>query len=528
MISLAQARRALHVVHRDRVKQLGLAHFVRKAWPQVVTESLVWNWHLDLICEALERLARRETRKLCIQIPPGCTKTVLCGIMFPSWVWAEVDPARKLIAVTFGDKLTIRTARRQRDLVNSPWYRSRWPEVYIPHQNTHAAADFQNNRRGFRFSTTPGGAMTGNHGDDIIGDDLNKAQDTIGSASDIQTAMDRSWETWSGVLPTRLSDPATTTQLLVGQRLHVNDVPGRWVESDPTVEVICLPMRGNPNHPLRHPLDNRAEGDLLWRERWPEEEVVKAEKAMSLISPALVSAQFGQDPIPPGGRLLSEEYLSHRYDLLPGELRTAIARGKPGAGQVWRIYGDMAFKGKPKSPKKRSRVCLQLWVGWQGRIFLVDQVLGFWGFHESKVQLRDFANRWPIASCVRLEDAANAAGMEDDIREAKRSDGYDADNDPTAACPIPVELVSVGGGALVRTQRLEGHWKAGDLVLPSGADFMGGSDGFVAEHLAFDGTHRRHDDQVATSSLAGCDMLIDEPRSKRSSWKAQWCGIKVA
>lgn len=489
-------------LERRLISSRGLAEFTRRAWGQVVPRPLLWNWHHDLICEALERLDRREIRKLCIMIPPGCTKTLIAFVFRPAWVWT-FDPARKFISATYGASLTLDSARKHRDLINSDWYSRRWPGVSIPYQNTHAAAWFVNNRRGFRFSGMVGGDVTGRHANDLGGDDLNKAQDAIGSAAEIQTSLDSSWRYWTEVLPSRQENPKTTTWLLTGQRLHVADVPGRWCASDPEVEVICLPMRGAPHHPLRHPLDNRAEGELLWPERWDERAVADLERTLG---PTQAAAQLQQDPLPPGGRLLREEYLSHRWVRLPGELQQALETLSAGPGQTWRIYGDMTFKGKSTS----DWVVLQLWVRFNGRAYLIDQVRGQWGFEESKRHLRDFAGRYQgTADSGKLEDAANAAALEDALRHD---------------CPIPISTAPVAGGCLARTQRAEAVWAAGDVVLPADAPWMGGSDGFVAEHLAYDGSGRRHDDQVACSSLAIADLLCG---NSASTWADAWSQVSL-
>jgi len=167
-------------------------------------------------------------------------------------------------------------------------------------------------------------------------------------------------------------------------------------------------------------------------------------------------------------------------------MRQAMDSGRSAPGDVWRVYGDLPFKGKPTS----DFVVYQLWARHDGRFWLVDQVRGQWGFRESKQQLAAFLRRYPVATAVKLEDAANAPAMVDDMR---------------AEFP-QIQLAPMGGGCLGRTQQVEGIWSAGSVMLPEHAPWMGGSDGFVAEHLAYDGRGTRHDDQVATSSLALLDL----------------------
>lgn len=469
-------------LQRRAIEAGGLGAFARHAWPVVIPSPMQWNWHHDLMCNRLEALWRGEITKLAIWVPPGSTKTLLTSVFGPAWVWGFVDPTRISCNTTYGAKLALKSARRMRRLVMSEWYeeivRGR---VTVPFQNSHASAFFENNCGGARFSGSVGGEITGNHFNDIGGDDLNKSKDARQVTGE---RFEESWEFWDEDLSTRQADPSSTTWLEIGQRLHADDVGGRWVNGDVDVEVLCLPMRFDPSHPYRHPQDPRTvEGELLWPARFDEEKVAEIERRLG---PSGAAAQLQQRPIPPGGQLLTEDYLSTRYDRLPSRLQQTIEQGRSSPGQVWRIYGDLTFKGKVTS----DFVVFQLWCRAEGGLYLVDQIRGQWGFSETKRRLREMVTRYPWISAVKLEDAANAPAIVDDLKGE-----------------IPMlSLAPVAGGCLARTQQSEGAWAAGSVHLPASAPWMGGSDGFVAEHLSYDGLGTRHDDQVATSSLAILDL----------------------
>jgi predicted phage terminase large subunit-like protein len=143
---------------------------------------------------------------------------------------------------------------------------------------------------------------------------------------------------------------------------------------------------------------------------------------------------------------------------------------------------DLAFKGKPTS----DFVVGQVWCQYEGRLYIVDQVREQIGYRGTKQLIVDLAARYPWIGEHIIEDAANAAAIDDDLQGS-----------------IPgLRLVPHGGGVLARTQQVEGLWAAGSVILPESAPWLGGSEGFVAEHLAFDGLGLRHDDQVSASSLA--------------------------
>jgi predicted phage terminase large subunit-like protein len=480
---------------RDYIDRFGLAGFVKRAWGQVVTCQYKHNWHHDIVIDALERVSRGELRKVAIWVPPGTTKTLLCDVFWPAWDWLK-NPERHFLSTTYGGSLALKSARQMRDLVNSDWYqRLTGGDVKIPYQNTHAAAWFQNNRKGSRFSGSVRGEVTGRHFDIISGDDLNKAIDAYSLTG---KSFEEAWLFWDEVLATRQTEAKTTARVQIGQRLHVDDVGGRWLKKHPEIEVVCLPMRFEAKHPHRHPGDPRTvEGELLWPERFGEEEVRELEK-----SPTMAAAQLQQRPIPPGGQLLKDEYMEHRYTHLPSALQRAIQDGRAGPGQMWRIYVDATFKGKPTS----DFVVAQLWCRNQGLYYIVDQIRGQWGFKTTKERLREFAARYACASHTKIEDAANAAAIEDDMKGQIKG----------------LALAPVGGGVLARCQQVEGLWASGAVLLPAEASWLGGSDGFIAEHLGYDGLGTRHDDQVSASSLA----LLDLSSGGATKWAEAFRGLK--
>src|SRR5437764_63900 len=52
-----------------------LKFFVRAAWPILEpTTKLEWNWHLDLLCECLTKVAQGECRRLIIDDPLSAKK----------------------------------------------------------------------------------------------------------------------------------------------------------------------------------------------------------------------------------------------------------------------------------------------------------------------------------------------------------------------------------------------------------------------------------------------------------------------
>jgi hypothetical protein len=71
---------------RDVIEDGGFKEFVKQAWPLVCPEELEWNWHLDVFCEELERIAyeRKQdiSNELAICVPPASTKSLIVSVLW--------------------------------------------------------------------------------------------------------------------------------------------------------------------------------------------------------------------------------------------------------------------------------------------------------------------------------------------------------------------------------------------------------------------------------------------------------------
>ena len=68
-----------------------------------------FNWHVQYICDELQKIAERvfnneeRLHDLIINVPPGSTKTTICSIMFPAWVFTRMPSARIICASISND-----------------------------------------------------------------------------------------------------------------------------------------------------------------------------------------------------------------------------------------------------------------------------------------------------------------------------------------------------------------------------------------------------------------------------------------
>src|SRR5690349_9213374 len=66
--------------------------FAKAAWSIIEPGTpLLWNWHLDVICDHLQAVYERRIKRLVITIAPGHAKSSFVSVLFPVWCWIN-DP----------------------------------------------------------------------------------------------------------------------------------------------------------------------------------------------------------------------------------------------------------------------------------------------------------------------------------------------------------------------------------------------------------------------------------------------------
>lgn len=452
---------------REAVRRRGLREFVARAWPQIDPAPFVGGKHIDAVCEHLAAVQAGAIESLVINQPPGLSKSSVCSVLFPAWVWTQ-QPTHKFIAASYALDVALRDARRMRTLVAGDWFRARWPAVALPRDASASTAVgvFSNVAGGMRFSTTVRGSVTGFHADTHLIDD---PSDPAGAAALSGVELDAVLEWYHGTMATRFVDPRRARRVLVMQRLADRDLAAEMTRLGAT--VLCLPMEYEPAHPHRYAGDWRtAAGELLCPERFDAAAVARLKRELG---PRQYAAQEQQRPVPAGGLLFKEEYFRKAWTELP-------------PGGTFTLSVDAAFKDL----KTSSFVVVQCWYAHGPNHYLVDQERGHWGFAATCDQVAAVAARWPKALRKLIEDKANGPA----VIEALAGD------------LSGIEAVTPDGGKEARAAATEPLWAAGNVFLPHpdraaypdgrvGAPWVAG---FVAEHLAFPlGTH---DDQVDAAS----------------------------
>lgn len=288
---------------RDRRRYRRLHDFFVGMWPVVEGGNLFQdNWHIELICEHLEGVVHGTVKNLLCNIPPGCSKSLVCSVAFPVWAWA-VNPELRFLTASYGSELSTRDAVKSRVVIDSEWFQELWGDRVKLDRNQNQKTKYQNTRGGWRLSTSVGGRATGEHPDVVIVDDPHTAAE---AASDAERQCGIDW--FDFTLSTRGASRGVH-KIVIMQRLHDKDLSGHIMASQEYEEDwchVCLPMRGEEfRYKSTIGKDPRKEGELLWPGLFPEHTVRKLELTLGEYGAA---GQLQQRPSPPGGGILRTKH----------------------------------------------------------------------------------------------------------------------------------------------------------------------------------------------------------------------------
>ena len=313
--------------------EASLYDFTVAAWPHIDSaEFAMGGYALQAVCEHLEACADGYIPNLLINIPPRFSKSTVCGVMFPAWVWAQnartplAGPGAQFLHAGYAMALSLQDSVKCRTLIQSDWYQKRWGHRFKLTGDTNTKQRFQNDRNGIRNTVSVGGATTGLGGNYLIGDDLNNSAEANSEAI-IKSTI----EWWDMAWYNRLnnSKPGFGCRIVIAQRLSEQDISGHVLERGVgDWQHLCLPMRYEPDRsfhttlvpawatddgiPIQWKDPRTTPGELLWPERFDEQQVVLLEKTLG---PWATAGQLQQRPEPAGGGVIKREW----WNLWPDE-----------------------------------------------------------------------------------------------------------------------------------------------------------------------------------------------------------------
>jgi predicted phage terminase large subunit-like protein len=468
-----------------------LREFVRQAWPIVEPSTpFVSGWHIDAIVEHLEAISRGQIRNLLINVPPRHMKSLLVSVLWPAWEWIRW-PERRWLYSSYGAQLSIRDSVKCRRLVESPWYQQRWGDRFALTSDQNTKGRFDNDRSGYRLSTSVGGAATGEGGDRIVCDDPNNVNEV---ESDSVRKATNDW--FDIVMSTRVNDPKTAAKVVVMQRCHQQDLSGHLLEQGGW-EHLCLPAEyeGPARTTSIGWSDPRTEhGELLWSDRFGIPEIESLKRSLGSYAAA---GQLQQRPSPSGGGIFKRHwfrYFQPRGANLPpvivqlpdGTQISIVAIEAPHRVDEQIQSWDCAFKDLQTS----DYVVGQAWARLGAAYLLADQIRARMDCPTTVKAVRALSEKWPGSLAKLIEDKANGSAV---IQMLGRE--------------IPGLLpVNPEGGKIARAAAVSPLIEAGNIYLPHPLWAPWVND-FIEECAAF--PNGAHDDQVdaMTQALLRWNMI---------------------
>ena len=254
------------------VKQLSLRDFVREGWSLLEPVStLIWNWHLDLICDYLTlirdgkfRTLHPELEGIIFNVPPRTMKSLLISVFFPIWAWAT-KPSLRFMFVSYSEKLSTQHSILRRSLIESEWYKKDWGGQFSISRDQNVKSHYENSSRGAMFSTGMQSTATGMGGDILIFDDPLNPEQAISQVE--REAVNLRFDT---TFRSRINDPATGVKIIIMQRLHELDLTGHVLARESSRwKHISLPAIAEKDEEPWQLSDGthlaaRKTGSLLW------------------------------------------------------------------------------------------------------------------------------------------------------------------------------------------------------------------------------------------------------------------------
>lgn len=309
----ALEKRFVHTSTPRKIEDLtSFRVFLRDAWPIIEPgRSFVTGLHLDAIADHLEAVARGDIKRLLVNMPPRHGKSSLISVLWSAWLLLR-NPATRLLCASYAMNLATRDNLKARRLIKSPWFTSRYGAYLALTSDQDAKTKFETTLLGYRMATSVGSSTTGEGGDVLILDDAHNIDE---KESEVRRAAALDWfdNTWS----TRLNDPQQGCMVVVGQRIHQQDVSGHilstndgeWVHLNLPAEFEQTRACTTMVQSVTFWQDWRSyEGELLWPARFNQSVIEKAKRRHGSMGYA---ALYQQAPVPSDGGIFKQQWVRY-------------------------------------------------------------------------------------------------------------------------------------------------------------------------------------------------------------------------
>lgn len=451
-------------------ENISLYAFVREFWPVIEPgKPFVDGKHIEAICLHLEAVTDGRITRLLVNMPPRHAKSSIISVLWRVWTWIK-KPATRFLCASYALSLSIRDNVKCRRLILSNKFQEHYGHIFQMTRDQNAKIKFENSERGYSQAVSVGSSATGEGGDILLIDDCHAIDE---KRSDVtrEAALDWFRDTWC----TRLNDQRTGAMVVVGQRVHGQDISGyilsgetgeHWVhlnlatEFEPdnrcvtylaeetttsvtsftnprkqyditfangkAVKCTCEAFTYHPEQPCKHMRSAKStikpfwqdwrvmEGELLWPERFPESVVERAKRRHG---PQGFAALYQQRPVPSSGNLFDEG--NERLFSIDREAGLYLLETPKGIKPVF-IKDCWHFTTSDVAAKAKEQNDWTVFAFWSITpnldILLVDLKRGHWSIPEQKEQGYKFflEHNSDTFQCIHFEDVGyqSAIGQE--------------------------------------------------------------------------------------------------------------------
>ncbi len=410
--------------------------------------------HHKIICDALMRVFRGETKRLIINIPPRYSKTELAVVNFIAWSMGQV-PDAEFIHTSYASPLAVNNSVQVRAMVQHEAYAEIFPRCRIA---SDAKAHWTTTDGGVMYATGTGGTITGfgagkdrqGFGGAIIIDDPHKADE---ARSDVVRQSVIDW--FQTTLESRKNSP-TTPIIVIMQRLHERDLAGWLLDggNGEKWEHVCLSAI-------------QDDGTALW----PEKHDIETLRRMEAAAPYVFAGQYRQRPAPLDGGLFK-----------PGKIQTVDAIP---AGPIRWVRGwDLASTTDGDWTAGAKLGQLE-----DGRYLIADMERERFGPDDRDALIKNTAGRDGKLTHVSLPQDPGQAGKTQALYLTRKLAGYAVSTSPES------------GDKVTRAEPFASQVNVGNVLMLRGS----WNDALIEEMRTFpNGTH---DDQIDALSR-GFEHLI--------------------
>lgn len=434
-------------------------------------KSIVRTPALNLINDALVRVADGEIDRLMVSVPPQEGKSTTVSRWFPEFCLSQVDPATRCIMISYSDEIARRWgADVKRDLETYNGDEGTIDLGVRLRADSRAAGRWQvDGYRGGMFCAGVAGSTTGRPCDLMIIDDpikdLEQAQSPI--------YRERFTRFWQAVAVPRLGPGARV--VLVQTRWHEEDAAGWLLEHEGRKEdggrwtVINIPAQAEDGS--SDPLGRRP-GEYMISARGNRDwEAVKKS-----VGPYVWASLYQGSPAPAEGGLFKR--LWWRYHTVVG---TRLHLG----GREFDLRDCWRFATVDLAASTRTSADYTVIAAWartiSGDLVLLDLVRAKIGEEQHFAQAKPLVERWKLDT-VFVEASQYGTTL---VREATQGG-------------VPVTPIQAEQDKFSRALPYSAWVSSGRAWLPGNNPHW--LDAFVTEHATFPAG--RNDDMVDTGSMA--------------------------